>query len=179
MNGDEKIGPLHAMPFMEPYIDFLERIAESYISKVEPMVILEVGVAYGYSTRAFLRGLKKRKTQGKLYSIDIDSFESLGWKPSPEIIGDWEFIEGDSRKVKWNKVIDILLIDGGHSYDCVKADYRKFEPFVVSGGLIFMHDVTNQGYGVKDFWKEICYNKIILPFNHTGFGIVNKIKQIK
>ena len=71
-----------------------------------------------------------------------------------------------------DKEIDILLIDGDHSYEGVKADYERYVPFVKKGGLILIHDVCNHG-AVKRFWKELK-DGIVLPLSFRGMGIIAK-----
>ena len=166
---------------MRPYVDILYNFAR-YHRAGENITIFEIGVRRGISTLAFLRGLDKRletippdEGRGFLYSIDIDDrSDAIRTKSYQYLKKNWEFILGDSTKIVWDKEIDILFIDGNHTYEYCKADYEKYEPFVKEGGFIFLHDVLFPRYGVKDYWKEIKYSKIILPFNKSGLGIVYK-----
>jgi cephalosporin hydroxylase len=69
--------------------------------------------------------------------------------------------------------IDLLFIDGDHSYSGVKADYDAYHHLVKSGGLIAFHDIvddhrtrfgsaTSIGYagGVPMFWRELKNGKL-------------------
>jgi predicted O-methyltransferase YrrM len=69
-----------------------------------------------------------------------------------------EIIKGNSWKIakNWKRKIDILFIDGDHSYEGVKRDFSNWEPYLVRGGYILMHDVNFKG--VKKFIKEILKN---------------------
>lgn len=154
-----------------PYLDVLTSIARFYKAS-EDILIFEIGVRRATSTNAILRGLNTRYGTGKLYSVDKDDRE--GRVRSPELKQHWKFILGRSEEIEWNLPIDILFIDGDHSYDGVKKDFEKYEPFVKKGGIILMHDVTHRHFGVKDYWKEIIYPKVNLPLNGVGLGIVIK-----
>lgn len=57
-------------------------------------------------------------------------------------------ITGDSRVVgkAWSQAIDLLWIDGGHSYEFVKSDLDHFGPYAIR---IALHDYGNP------FWKTI------------------------
>ncbi len=163
---------------MRPYTGLLYSIVK-YFRAGADINIFEIGVRRGISTRALLEGLRDRlevsdtsKGNGKLYSVDITEREHV--IKDKELKKKWEFIYADSTKLKWSKEIDILFIDGNHSYKYCKADYERYEPFVRKGGLILLHDLTHPRYGVKDFWKEIKYSKVILPLNLEGMGIVFK-----
>lgn len=156
---------------MAPYIDLFTSCAKNFTPKKE-LIILEIGVNKGHSTRAFLRGLDSRTEdggKGLLYSMDINDCSRQGRNNK------WKFILGDSKLVGWNKNIDILFIDGDHTYEGAKADYNKYEPFVVNGGLIFLHDILQPLSGVKILFEEITHPKIKLCLNKQGMGIVTKI----
>lgn len=55
--------------------------------------------------------------------------------------------------------VDLLFIDGDHSYDGVKQDYETFSPLVRDGGIIGFHDIIpgEPEYvgGVPTFWQEL------------------------
>jgi len=162
------------MRHIGPYLSLFKDTAKNHLAGKD-ITILEIGVSRGRSTLAFLSGIEKRKKKknfGKVdfYSIDIrPSYDNIN---APNKEEDWNFIQGDSGTVEWDKPIDVLFIDGSHEYEFVKSDFEKYSPFVKPGGLIYMHDVTHRRFGVRLFWEEIKNNKIILPFNGTGLGIV-------
>ena len=86
------------------------------------------------------------------------------------------FVNGSSR-AKWvinrdedllaGKKLDILFIDGDHSYEGVKYDFLNYRHLVQEGGLIVFHDIvpdyrTRYGRetprwagGVPKFWSQI------------------------
>lgn len=139
--------------------------------------ILEIGVRGGISTNSFLYGIRDRGHNNvHLYSMDIADCSDV--VKDEKLKENWTFIQGDSKTISWNKEIDVLLIDGDHSYDGVKADFERFVPFVKEGGLILMHDVRWAHKGViKFFWEEIQYPKAYLPLSKSGLGIVNKLTK--
>jgi hypothetical protein len=71
---------------------------------------------------------------------------------------DCMIIEGDSKKrrdaVKPCGPYDVLLIDGDHSYEGVKADWDNYMPMVLPGGLVILHDIENPRFGVGRLWQE-------------------------
>lgn len=168
---------------MRPYEDLLYSFAKFY-NFAERITILEIGVKYGQSTKAFLRGLRDRIERaddidggGTLYSIDIKAkyYKSVR---DEELKKNWDFIVGDSKQVKWDKPIDILFIDGNHTYEGCKADYVKYEPYVKKKGLILLHDVLYSSTGVPKVWQEIEYPKLVLALNRPGLGIAIKDKRL-
>lgn len=98
--------------------------------------VMEIGVRFGSSTAALLSGVEVHG--GHLFSVDIAdcpfSFESE----------DWTFIRRDSRDTEYlNTVIpaklDVLFVDGDHTYEGVLADLKNFGP---RADYVFCHDVN-------------------------------------
>jgi predicted O-methyltransferase YrrM len=56
-----------------------------------------------------------------------------------------------------NAPLDLLFIDGDHSYPGVKSDYEMYSPLVREAGIIAFHDIANTltDYGVGRFWNEV------------------------
>jgi predicted O-methyltransferase YrrM len=73
-----------------------------------------------------------------------------------------------------NRKLDLLFIDGDHSYDGVKKDFEMYSTFMAPEGIIAFHDIVDgpESYvgGVPKFWREL---KLIRPH----FEIVNDWKQ--
>lgn len=63
------------------------------------------------------------------------------------------------RELLDGRPVDMLFIDGDHTYDGVKADYEMYGPLVRPGGLIGFHDIRQhpgQPYiQVNRFWATL------------------------
>lgn len=42
--------------------------------------------------------------------------------------------------VQFTEELDLLFIDGDHSYDAVKADWEHYQRFLKTGSLVVFHD---------------------------------------
>jgi predicted O-methyltransferase YrrM len=55
--------------------------------------------------------------------------------------------------------LDVLFIDGDHTYEGVKRDFLMYKPLVRNGGLIALHDIvphpSHPDVKVDIFWKEL------------------------
>lgn len=62
------------------------------------------------------------------------------------------------RKVLGGEKLDLLFIDGDHSYEGVKQDFELYRDLVAPGGLIVLHDIAfskDISSTVDRFWREI------------------------
>jgi len=73
--------------------------------------------------------------------------------------------------------IDLLHIDGTHTYDDVKADFESWLPKLSPNGIVLLHDVIlrDRGFGVWKLWEEIARedNSFLFEFGY-GLGVWKK-----
>lgn len=124
----------------------------------------------------------------------IDTFEktpegSIPPKKEPPTLEEArETIErqGDISKVKivkgyswevaksWEKDIDMLFIDGDHRYEAVKKDFSSWEPHVIKGGRILVHDTNFEG--VRKAYEEILGSPRFLLEEKVGtLAVIKKL----
>ena len=161
------------------------------IKKIEPKIILEIGTAMG-GTLFLLSRISDFKAT--LISVDLLNGKIGGDKKSTFFRNFAQnrqkirIIKGDShklstfqniKKILKNRKVDLLFIDGDHTYSGVKEDFEKYKVLVKNGGLICLHDIVPGPYdnvgGVPDFWREIQENydtyEIVENWNQGGYGI--------
>ncbi|MGB7434412.1 MAG: class I SAM-dependent methyltransferase, partial [Candidatus Acidiferrum sp.] len=63
----------------------------------------------------------------------------------------------ETKRLLANRPIDLLFIDGDHTYDGVKQDWQLYSPLVRPAGLIVFHDIAGAyaDTNVKTFWDSI------------------------
>lgn len=110
-----------------------------YCKKKRNGILLEIGRKYGGSTVLMASSL----CDGSLYSIDIKMHNVVS-----DHIGLFKdkvhLITGDSKIIQWKMPVDLLFIDGDHSYQGVKNDVNKFTPHITAGGYVIFHDVVGK-----------------------------------
>lgn len=115
--------------------------------------ILEIGVHCGISTTALLAGLEENG--GHLWSVDVHPSCRYVWYGHPQ----WTFFcpwSGD--EVNPQVPLDLLFIDGDHSYNQVMLDLENWVPRVKMGGLVLCHDADTASFpGVRKAIDEYCY----------------------
>jgi predicted O-methyltransferase YrrM len=99
--------------------------------------VMEIGVRFGASTAALLAGVEDHG--GHLYSVDIEDCRIF--LPHPQ----WTFYQMDSVKefaqllARVPTELDLLLVDGDHSYNGCVSDLMHFGP---RAKIIMVHDAT-------------------------------------
>lgn len=123
-------------------------------------VDLEGGPFGGGASDDVLRGRANIRPDQTLHLVRGDSHD-------PEICERVTTIAPDG--------IDVLLIDGDHTYEGVSADYELYSPMVKRGGIIALHDILPTGEPechVDQFWNELKEKKraIVAPgeLNNRG-----------
>lgn len=106
--------------------------------------VLELGVATGNSTSAFLAAAEI--TGGHVWSVDLvrDVLVPQWWENS----GYWTAIVGDDLQVPLpDRQFDVVYIDTSHTFDHTLAELRRFVPMVAPGGTVLLHDTHLEHYG--------------------------------
>lgn len=76
--------------------------------------------------------------------------------------GDSKEVVGRIREILGETQVDLLFIDGDHSYSSVYFDYVLYRPFVSPGGIIAFHDVCVQNrLGAQVFYgTDVLFEQI-------------------
>ena len=56
--------------------------------------------------------------------------------------------------LEWSGPIDLLFIDGDHSYECVKADFLGWTPWLAEGALVCFHDTWMEAPAGATEWHR-------------------------
>ena len=68
--------------------------------------------------------------------------------------------------------LELLFIDGDHSYDGVRRDFELYSPLVASGGMIALHDIVEHPeYPVCEvdrLWREVKDDERSLEITAPG-----------
>jgi len=139
---------------------------------LKPEVVIETGVAHGYSSWLILNALNKNE-YGKLYSIDLPNMDFTkgyqvnrismqpGWVVPNELMSRWVLDLGDSKTLLPNLVnkldrIDVFFHDSDHSYESMKFEFDCVLPKIKKqNGIIFSDDI----------YKSTAFDELVNKFD--------------
>jgi predicted O-methyltransferase YrrM len=154
---------------------------------LKPRSILEVGMAYGYSSLFFLASLERSGTGGKLTSID--PFQHHQWKGvgvthalSMPTAGSFRLVEERSDRgvmdlLREGERFDMIFIDGNHRFDDVLVDFYLCDQICAIGGHIILDDMWMSS--IKSVASFIRTNRDDYAEVSTGVGNTAMFKKLK
>jgi predicted O-methyltransferase YrrM len=108
--------------------------------------IVEIGAEFGMSASLFC---KVARANVRIFSIDLFPGDLMyvhqANLQAARLAGRSKQIKGDSSQVgrAWQiGAVDLLFIDGDHSYEGVKRDIAAWIPHVKPGGTVIFHDAA-------------------------------------
>jgi len=149
--------------------------------------VIEIGTFKGGSLRlwqtiaapdAILVGVDANDFTSGIFSHDKNVSLIFGRSDSPGVITKVKNIIGID--------VDLLFIDGEHTYEVVKSDYENYGHLVRPGGLIMFHDTQStarsprsapHGCKVKQFWRELIDKNVVKEYFEFCFN-ANQAQQM-
>lgn len=176
----ERIGHTSAWWSHVPFAHWL-------VAASRPRLLVELGTHAGVSYTAFCEAVRHTKCGARCYAIDTWEGDAHAGAYGEEVYGDLsafnevrysgfsELIRAkfdDALKYFADGSIDILHIDGLHTYDAVKHDFDSWLPKLSDSAVVLMHDtnVKRDDFGVYKLFDELSERYPTFEFAH-GFGL--------
>jgi predicted O-methyltransferase YrrM len=163
-------------------------ILHGWVLANHPKVVVEIGSASGWSACVVGSALKANGA-GKLYAIDphmttawndgtlVDTYpvmsanlQRLGLEEYVEII-----LQTSQEAARgWVRQIDMIFIDGDHSYEGVKSDWELFLPHMNPFTLVVFHDTIWEVGEVKEEYRreDMGVPRFVDELRQQGYPVV-------
>ena len=159
------------------------------VEALRPRVLVELGVHSGNSYCAFLQGVQSLALTAQCYGIDHwrgdehadhysdDVYAELCAYHDP-LYGTFSTLIratfDEALRYFSERSIDLLHIDGFHTYDVVAKDFSDWLPKMSTRGVVLFHDINvrEREFGVWRFSEEIAERYPTQAFVHShGLGL--------
>lgn len=167
------------------------RFAYDLARWMRPARIAELGVHWGTSFFTFAQAMKDGRMKGtELIGVDTFEGEEHAGQYGSEVLETVQRIVRSSfpkqhitlhqmffadalGKVD-DESIDLLHIDGLHTFEAAKDDFESWLPKLAPEGVVLFHDVApDTGYGSTDYWNQIVEEFPGFAFAHSwGLGVL-------
>ena len=161
------------------------------VASLKPKTLVELGTHGGGSYFSFCQSVVDNKLDTKTYAIDTWTGEKQAGFYSESLfkkVMDFNIEHFDNfstlMKMTFDEAlnefddnsVDLLHIDGFHSYEAVSNDYRSWYPKLSKEAIVLFHDTheIKPGFGVHQFWDELKkdHRDQCFEFKHShGLGM--------
>jgi hypothetical protein len=162
------------------------------IAAARPATLVELGTHAGVSYAAFCQAVLAEALDTRCHAVDTwqgdahaGRYESAVWEEFSRFhaaryagFSTLHRCRFDDALAEFaDGTVDILHIDGFHSYEAVRHDFETWLPKLSPRAVVLLHDIAERqaGFGVWQFWEEVSarYPSFAFAFAHShGLGIL-------
>ena len=153
------------------------------VKKYKPLVVIETGVAFGHSSKAFLTAMAENR-EGRLYSSDLpykgipNSREIIGLLVDTDLKQQWELCtSGDDICVpqilsSLEGKVDIFHYDSDKRYQAREDTLSKVRPRLKDNALIIFDDIQDN-FHFRDLVVKHNLKYLVCEFEGKFVGITS------
>lgn len=155
-----------------------------------PRCLVELGSHWGYSYMAFCQAMLHHQIAGNCHAVDT-------WRGDDHagFYGEQVFAQvSDYNRAHYGSfsnlirstfddalcyfadhAVDLLHIDGFHTYEAVSHDFETWLPKLSERAVVLFHDINvrERGFGVWRLWEEVSEQYPHFSFHHGhGLGVL-------
>jgi predicted O-methyltransferase YrrM len=158
------------------------------IGRMQPRTIVELGTYSGSSFAAFCQAVDASGGNGHVYGIDLwqgdvhmgsfdeELYQEMAQFSATRYPGLATLIRKDFNEAAVSfadRSIDLLHIDGTHTYEAVMNDFTTWLPKMSERGVILFHDINvtvqNAGPAALKFGVRKVFDSIKAPYRYCEF----------
>jgi len=142
------------------------------VTACKPRLLLELGTHHGVSYTAFCEAIARSQLDARCYAVDNWAGDPHAGSYDDQVYNDFKAFH-DSRYASFSKLlrmtfdeacggfedgtIDLLHIDGYHTYEAVRHDFETWRPKLSERAVVLFHDTNERldDFGVWRFFGEM------------------------
>lgn len=156
------------------------------VKVLEPKIFVELGTHRAVSYMAFCQANATRTEPGRCFAVDTWQGDEHSGRYNDDIFENVERINqkyasfssllrctfDDALDRFADGTVDLLHIDGFHTYEAVSHDFHSWLPKMSNAGIVLFHDieVRDKDFGVWRLWNDLCLKYNNFHFIH-GYGL--------
>jgi hypothetical protein len=167
------------------------RFGYDLVANMKPKVVAELGTHRGTSLFAFAQAAKDLNLGTRFHAIDCWEGDVHSGHYGDDVLNGVKRIKeacysgvdielmrmyfDEARPKIADGTVDMLHIDGLHTYEAVKHDFETWLPKCRPDAVILFHDIreTMGDFGVYVLWAELKKKYATLEFHHShGLGVL-------
>ena len=164
--------------------------AMALVQMLRPRHLVELGTHAGDSYCAFCEAVLTLGVDGRCTAVDTWTGDRHSGAYGPEVLANLRAVHdpaygGFSRLLQApfadavgqfaDGSVDLLHIDGLHTYEAVRDDFESWLPKMSDRGVVLFHDTAERGgdFGVWRLWDEVTPGRRHFDFHHaSGLGVL-------
>lgn len=179
-------------PRKAPHSAWLGHIpfASWLVEQLRPQRIVELGTHNGASFLGFCQAVEEQQVSSRVFAVDTWEGDEHAGFYGDEVYRELRDYQqrhyagiSEMMRMRFDQAleyfaegsIDLLHIDGLHTYEAVKEDFESWRSKLSSRAVVLFHDscVRERGFGVWQYWSEISTQFPHFEFTHThGLGVL-------
>jgi hypothetical protein len=160
------------------------------VGALRPRTVVELGTASGFSYLVFCQAIRDHGLAARAYAVDTWAGDEHAGLYGEEVYtglreahdaayGGFSTLVrssfSDALPCFADGSIDLLHVDGLHTYEAVRGDVESWTPKLSDRATVLLHDtnVHAPGFGVQRYWEELRAGHPWFEFLHgNGLGVL-------
>ena len=161
------------------------------IQEASPKIFVELGTHFGHSYFSFCQAVAEAGLSTKCYAVDtwqgdehaglygneifpkVDAYHQKRYAGFSRLL---RMTFDDAASYFADESVELLHIDGLHTYEAVRHDFETWLPKLAPGAVVMFHDtnVRERNFGVWKLWEELQArypNNVEFVHSH-GLGVL-------